>query len=97
MLRRKAVEFQRPVTSGKSRPLFVFCEASDGSIVEVVAKFSAFCERGVTSLSMEVIAACLAADLGLPISEPVLVEFDQEWAELIPERIGATECVQARG
>jgi len=32
---------------------------------------------------MEGIAACLAADLGLPVSEPLLVEVTPEWISLI--------------
>jgi hypothetical protein len=86
MLKRlTAIEFNRPTASGKTRPAFITCEDSDGSTMEVVAKFSSGCELGVTSLAMEAIAACLAGDLGLPIPEPVLVEVPADWAQLIHE------------
>lgn len=60
------------------------CEADDGSEVEVVAKFSGGCDQGNTNLSREVIAACLAGDLGLPVPEPFLVEASPEWTATIP-------------
>ncbi|MEN6543550.1 HipA family kinase [Parvibaculum sp.] len=86
MLRRLTpIEFHRFAKVGKTNPAFAICEDEHGATVEVVAKFSGNCERGVTSLSMEVIAACLAADLGLPIPEPYLLNVSQEWAQLIPD------------
>src|SRR5688572_422716 len=78
------IEFNRPL-GGKSQPSFITCERPDGSSVEVVAKFSASCERGVTSLAMEVIAGCLAGDLGLPVPEPFLVEATPDWIDVIPD------------
>ena len=80
-----ATEFQRAAASGKSRPLFLACERDDGTPVEVVAKFSAGCERDVTSLAMEAVAACLAGDLGLPVSEPLMVCISDEWSDLLPD------------
>jgi len=56
-------------------------------LVEVVAKFSASCDEGVTNLAREVVAACLAADLSLPIPEPYLLEIKAEWAEIVAEPI----------
>ena len=49
-------------------------------MVEVVAKFSAGCEEHDASLAREVIAACLAVDLGLPVPEPFLVDVPRNWA-----------------
>ena len=58
------IEFHRAVSTGKTRPSLLICETIDGQTVEVIAKFSAGCEQGATSLAREVIAAGLAADLG---------------------------------
>ena len=51
----------------------VECEKTDGTLVEVVAKFAGGRDRGDTALAMEVVAACLAADLGLPVPKPYLL------------------------
>lgn len=52
--------------------------------MEVVAKFSAGCsERGVGGLVAEALAAMLAADLELPVPEPLLVEFDAHFVAAI--------------
>lgn len=88
MLRRvRPIQYDRPVTSGRTNPAFVTCEAEDGAIIELVAKFSAGCELREVNLAMEVVAACLAADLSLPIPEPFLVEFSTEWASVIPDAV----------
>ena len=80
-----AIEYVEPVGTGRTQPVHLVCEKSDGSTVEVIAKFSAYCDEGVVNLAREVIAACLAADLGLPIPVPYLVEIPPEFAEIIPE------------
>lgn len=82
------IQFDRPTTQGKTGPYFVTCEADDGSTVEVVAKFSDGCEQRNVNLAREVIAACLAGDLNLPVPEPFLVEASPEWTATIP---GAAE------
>jgi hypothetical protein len=80
MLRRVvATQFDRPARSGKTRPLFLTCIDAAGEEVEVVAKLSAGCEQKEVSLAREVIAACLAGDLGLPVAEPLLVELPPAW------------------
>jgi len=79
----QAVEFRRNTTSGRTQPALLLCERSDGSEVEVVAKFSASCDQGVINLAREAFAACLAGDLGLPIPEPVLIELPDGWADSI--------------
>ena len=54
--------------------------------MELVAKLSASCERGVTSLSIELLASCLAGDLGLPVEEPLLdSEIDGEWLNSVAD------------
>jgi hypothetical protein len=86
MLRRVvATQFDRPSRSGKTRPLFLTCTDPDGAEVEIVAKLSAGCEQQAVSLARELIAACLAGDLGLPVPEPVLVELRPAWIESVSD------------
>lgn len=80
-----AIEFVRLSSNGKTRPALIACERQDGEVVEVVAKFSAGPERGTNSLAIEVLCACLAHDLGLPIVEPLLVRWSPAWASIVPE------------
>lgn len=80
-----AVRFHAAVTSGKTKPVRIECEKSDETTVEVVAKFSAGSERKTIALGMEVVAACLAADLGLPIPQPYLVELTDEFVRSVAE------------
>lgn len=79
------VRFHAAVTSGRTRPARVECERAEGTLVEVVAKFGGSCERGDTALAMEVVAACLAADLGLPIPQPYLLAIEPAWVSSIPD------------
>ncbi len=78
-----AIEHHAMISSGKTQPSRVVCERHDGTTVEVVAKFSAGCEEKETSLAREVIAACLARDLGLPVPEPFLVDVHPSWADQV--------------
>lgn len=78
-----AVEYVKPTTVGRTAPSIIICERDDGSTVEVVSKFSAQCDQGVVNLVREVIAACLAADLGLPVPEALLVDVPPQWADTI--------------
>lgn len=81
------IEFVRAMGAGRTRPLLLVCTTPTGDAVEIVAKFSAGCDEGVSSLAREVVAACLAADLGLPIPVPSLVSLSPEWIQTlaIPE------------
>jgi hypothetical protein len=89
--RLQATEFNRPMKSGKTAPLLITGEDTEGQLVEVVAKYSSGCERREIGLAMEVIAACLAGDLGLPVPQPFTVETTPEWIGLIPD-----EAIRAR-
>lgn len=81
-----AVRFDRRMGNGKTWPCLLGCQKADGDEVEVIAKFSVGPERQVGGLAAEAIAAMLAADLDLPVPEPLLVEFDAEFVELIKHR-----------
>ena len=86
MLRRVvANQFDRTARTGRTRPLFLTCRDAAGEGVEVIAKLSARCDQGVVNLAREVIAACLAGDLGLPVPEPVLVELPSDWIASVTE------------
>ena len=52
----------------------MLCEAESDSPIEVFCKLSAGCFEGVANLAREVVAACLAVDLKLPVPAPYLVE-----------------------
>jgi hypothetical protein len=73
---RRAVlsRIDRPAAQGRTGPVLAAIETEDGEEVEVFAKLSAGCDQGVVNLAREAIAACLAADLGLPVPRPWLVE-----------------------
>lgn len=79
-----AIEFVRRSINGKTKPAVVICENDDGNTIETLAKFSAGPERGTASLAVELVAACLAGDLGLPIPEPYLVECSPDWITTVP-------------
>lgn len=69
---------------GRTRPLTVSVRTVDGESHDAYLKLSARIEWGVEGLSNEVIAACLAGDLGLPILEPFLVRLTPEWIASVP-------------
>lgn len=79
-----AIRFDRRITSGKTRPCLLVCERANGDEQEVIAKFSAGCERKCGGLIAEAISAMLAADLNLPVPEPLLVNFDKQFINLLP-------------
>jgi hypothetical protein len=85
LTRLSALEFVRPMGSGRTQPALIVCETPAGDAVEVVAKFSEACDQGVASLAREVIAACLAGDLALPIPEPFLVDITSEWSRVVTD------------
>ena len=77
-------DFAQAITVGKTKPCLVTAYGSAVPI-EVVAKFSARCEEKELSLAREVVSACLAGDLGLPVPQPYLLQIDPAWADAIPD------------
>ena len=73
------------MSSGRTVPCRLTCETAGGDEVEVVAKLSAGCDRGVASLSIEAVSAMLAADLDLPVPEPYLVMLEAEFIAALPD------------
>ena len=93
-----AGEVIREAKSGRTKPVLMVCEADTDGAVEVFCKLSAGCFEGVTSLAREVVAACLATDLNLPVPTPYLVEIPSTLASVvtdpgIAERLGASSRV----
>jgi HipA-like kinase len=80
-----AVRFDGRMKSGKTRPCLLTCNDETGSDVELIAKFSAGCERDVRALVAEAISAMLASDLDLPVPEPFLVDLQPEFIATIPD------------
>ncbi len=85
LTRATAIEFSRAVRNGRTKPAMLTCMAPDGTEIEIVAKLSARCEQGVVHLAREVIAACLAGDLELPVPEPILVDLPPDWVKAVPD------------
>ena len=93
-----AVEVIREARSGRTKPVLVLCEDDTDEATEVFCKLSAGCFEDVTSLAREVVAACLAIDLNLPVPTPYLVEIPSTLASVvtvpdIAERLGASSPV----
>lgn len=63
----------------------MLCDAETASPKEVFCKLSSGCDEGVTNLAREVIAVCLAADLGLPVPKPYLVEIPSTLADSVSD------------
>jgi hypothetical protein len=80
------VRFHAAVTSGRTKPARLECEKPDGvTRVEVVAKFSEGCDRKTVGLAMEVVAACLARDLGLPVPQPNLLDLQPAFTATVTD------------
>lgn len=79
------VRFHAATKRGRTRPSRLECEKADGSYVEVVGKFSAGCDRRASGLAMEVVAACLAGDLGLPVPHPYLLDVDRDFVASVTD------------
>lgn len=83
----KPIRFDRLAESGRNKPLRILVETDGNEEREVFLKFSGRPELGVEGLANELLASCLAGDLGLPVNEPLLVELTPEWIESIPEAV----------
>ncbi|WP_143596256.1 HipA family kinase [Tistlia consotensis] len=85
-----ADEVVREATSGRTGPLLMRCEADTDHPIELFCKLSAGCDEGVKNLARELIAACLAADLELPVPIPYLVAIPPDLVAVVEDaRIAA--------
>lgn len=78
-----AVRFDRPARNGRNKACLLECADLAGVRIDVIAKFTA-CESGPTGLIREALAAFFAADLGLHVPEPILVEVPLGSAQGLP-------------
>lgn len=78
-----AVSFSTVFESGRTFPILVDVERSGGDVVQAVAKLSGT-ECGPGGLVREAFSSMLAADLGLPVPEPMLIEFPSGFSALVP-------------
>lgn len=78
-----ATRFVKRMTTGRTTPLLLECEGRDDTPVEIVTKCSAGTMEGVKNLAIEAIGGMLAADLGLPVPEPFIVELTPEFIDLV--------------
>lgn len=90
-----AIGFVDVFHRGRTAPILLDAEREDGSAVQVVAKLSASsCEPG--GLVREAFSSLLAADLGLPVPEPFLVQFPDGFSDLLPPEHAALKQVVAK-
>lgn len=73
------------IVSGRNQPLKVTVEDAEGQEIDVFLKPSGRPELGIEGLANELLAACVAGSLGLPICEPFLVQMTPEWIASIPD------------
>lgn len=80
-----ATQFDKQAGSGRTAPGFVVAENALGDEFELVAKLSVKCDRGAISLAMELMCACLAGDLSLPVPQPFVVDLAPDWVDSISD------------
>jgi hypothetical protein len=84
MIRRASpLRFDRPAENGRTEPLRMTVETADDVEHEVFVKVSSGRECSVEGLMNEMLGSLLAADLGLPVNEPFLVELDPDFIQSV--------------
>ena len=81
-----ATRFIKRMGNGRTWPCLIECEDDVGNTFELVVKYSEKLFSREKNLACEAIAAMLAADLDLPIPEPFVVEFAQDFIDIVPDR-----------
>ena len=79
-----AVRYIKVLSAGRNQPWLIEAERGDGEVVEVVAKLGS-AECGPGGLIREAYCAMLAADLGLPVAEPFVVQLTPEFIDTLPD------------
>ena len=74
LARLTATDVVREAGVGRTKPLIVSCVNRHGQTTDLFCKISEGCEEGVVGLAMEVVAACVASFLELPVPTPFLVD-----------------------
>ena len=89
----EAIRFDRIMTKGRTLPLLMVAEHSDGIEVELIGKFSDGQNIGANGLAREAITAMLAADLGLPVPPPLLVRVSEAFIDTMPIRLTPKDTI----
>lgn len=98
LARLTATQVIREAAAGRTKPLIVSCDNEVAQPIELFCKVSEGCEEGVVGLAMEVVAACIAIRLQLPVPSPFLVDLPPRLSqggqdERIRRRIVASSSV----
>ena len=91
LARLTATQVIREAAAGRTKPLIVSCNGEDAQPIELFCKISEGCEKGVVGLAMEVVAACIALRLQLPVPDPALVDLPLRLAD-----VGQDERIRRR-
>jgi hypothetical protein len=81
----EATRFDRAMINGRTLPLLLAGDFKDGSSVELIGKFSHGGQIGADGLAREAISAMLAADLELPVPNPLLVTISDAFIETVTD------------
>jgi hypothetical protein len=90
-----AIRFDRVMKSGRTAPLLMACERTNGEVIEVVAKFAGGKHLGPLGLMRESLCAMLAKDLGLPVPECFVVRIDPNFVASIARSAPAVAATLA--
>jgi hypothetical protein len=79
-----AVDFIKPMSNGRTRPVMLGCEDASGDRTEVVVKFRS---RELTAKAQiaELLAAQLADDIGLDVPRAVVVNVPPGFEAIVPD------------
>ncbi len=86
-----------PAESGKTRPFMAAAENQEGEELEICIKLMGGCDLGVKAMVAEAVSSMLAADLGLPVPEPFVVEITQDFTNMIPDPHAHTLATKSIG
>ena len=85
LARLTATQVIREAAAGRTKPLLVSCHNEDARPIELFCKVSEGCEEGVVGLAMEVVAACIAIRLQLPVPNPLLVDLSPGLSDVVQD------------
>jgi hypothetical protein len=83
------VRFSGAVEDGRTKPLRVTVERANGTEVDVYLKVADGHEMTIEGLCNEMLGALLAADIGLSVPQPFLVQVSPEFLEALSPALGA--------
>ncbi len=84
-MRAFASRYDRRAGAGRNNPVRVTVEMPEGKEHDVYLKASGSPELSVSGLAAEVLAACIAGRVGLPVCRPFLVDITPEWIATVSD------------